>query len=63
MYLDLVQKTIKRVTAQYAIINGNENFYENATEEELQDFYSTNPEALQFVNLKINSQSFARQAG
>ena len=48
MYLDLVQKTIKRVTAQYAIINGDENFYENATEEELQDFYSTNPEALQF---------------
>ena len=38
LYLDLVQKTIKRVTAQYAIINGDENFYENATEEVLQDF-------------------------
>ena len=46
------------MTAQYAIINGDENIYENATEELLQDFYSTNPEALQFVNLKINSQSF-----
>ena len=55
----MVKNTIKRVTAQYAVINGDKNFYENATEEEIIDFYSsTNEEALQFVNLKINHQSF-----
>ena len=57
-YLELIKSTIKRVTAQYAIIDGDENFYTNATEEEINSFYSTNPEALQFINLKINHQSF-----
>ena len=47
------------MVAQYAIIDGNEKFYETASEEIWQDFYSsTNPETLQYINLKINPQSF-----
>ena len=32
-YLTLIKKTIKRVVAQYAIIDGNEQFFETASEE------------------------------
>ena len=58
-YVDLIEKTIKRVVAQYAIIDGDEQFYNTVTAELLEEFYSsTNPETLQFINLKINPQSF-----
>ena len=54
-----VKKIIKRVVAQYGIINGDLNFFENASEQELNDFYdSASPESLQNVNLKVNSQTF-----
>ena len=47
-YRDLVKSTIKRVTAQYAVIDGNQNFYETATKEELNKFYDTAmPDSLQ----------------
>ena len=51
-YVDLIKKTIKRVVAQYAIIDGDEQFYNTVTAELLEEFYSsTNPETLQFINL------------
>ena len=51
-YVDKIKNVIKRVVAQYAIINGNHNFYESASEEILNDFYSNStPESLQFCNL------------
>ena len=37
----------------------DEQFFETASEEILQDFYSSaNPETLQYINLKINPKSF-----
>ena len=58
-YVELVKATIKRVVAQYAIIDGDPNFYTNATIEILNDFYSNcTPESLQHVPLKINPQAF-----
>ena len=58
-YVTKVKDTIKRVAAQYAIINNDENFYTNASVEALENFYAHNtPESLQTVNLKINPQSF-----
>ena len=58
-YLTLIQNTIKRVVAQYAIIEGDDNFYETATKERIDEFYAaTNPETLQYINMKINPQSF-----
>ena len=51
-YVDLIKKTIKRVVAQYAIIDGDDQFYNTVTAELLEEFYSsTNPETLQFINL------------
>ena len=58
-YVEKIKSVIKRVVAQYAIINGNHNFYESVSEEILNDFYSNStPESLQFCTLKINHQSF-----
>ena len=58
-YVKLVKDTIKRVVAQYAVINGDPNFYTNATTEILNDFYATcSPGSLQHVSLKINPEAF-----
>ena len=58
-YVAKVKDTIKRVVAQYAVVNNDKDFYIHATEQELQDFYShSSPESLQSTNLKINPQSF-----
>ena len=58
-YVNKVKDVIKRVVAQYAIVNGDDNFYVNASKEMLQDFYDhSSPETLQNTNLKINYQSF-----
>ena len=58
-YLKLVKSTIRRVVAQYAIIDGDPSFYENATQQILEEFYtSSTPDTLQYTNLKINPQSF-----
>ena len=58
-YVEKVKNVIKRVVAQYAVVNEDENFYVNASKEELQDFYDhSSPETLQATNLKINHQSF-----
>ena len=54
-YRDLIKSTIKRVSAQYAIINHNENFFETSSAEELEEFYSNlSPESLQSLDLTIN---------
>ena len=58
-YVTDVKNIIKRVVAQYGIINGDEKFYENASDQVLQGFYSsTSPELLQHVTLRINPQIF-----
>ena len=58
-YVDKVKDVIKRVVAQYAVVNDDENFYVNASKETLQDFYDhSSPDTLQTTNLKINHQSF-----
>ena len=59
VYRDLIKTTIKRTTAMYAIIEGNDRFYESASSEELTDFFSSaTAESLQHVPLKVNPQSF-----
>ena len=40
-YLILIKSTIKRVVAQYAIVEGDDLFYEHATAEILSDFYAS----------------------
>ena len=41
------------------MINGDDNFYINVSEDILKEFYnSSTPESLQYVNLKINPQTF-----
>ena len=58
-YVSGVKDIIKRVVAQYGIIQGDPNFYENVSSEALQEFYdSSSPGSLQHVNLRINPQSF-----
>ena len=58
-YVEKVKNVIKRVVAQYAVVNEDENFYVNASKEKLQDFYDhSSPETLQATNLNINHQSF-----
>ena len=58
-YVELVKDTIKRVVAQYAIIDEDPDFYINATSEILNNFYETSsPETLQHVTLKINPEAF-----
>ena len=57
-YVSGVKLIIKRVIAQYGIINGDRNFFENASKQVLQDFYdSSTPESLQQCDMKINPQA------
>ena len=59
LYVMKIKHIIRRVVAQYAIINEQENFFEEASPRELQDFYETStPESLQSTVLKVNPQSF-----
>ena len=59
VYRDLVKSIIKRTTAMYAIIDGNDKFYESASSEELTNFYNlATPESLQNLPMKVNPQSF-----
>ena len=47
------------MTAQYAIIDNNDKFYETATKETPEAFYEeSTPESLQQVRLRINLQTF-----
>ena len=58
-YLEIVKDAIKRVACQYATVNGDDNFFTNATQEELRLFLeSQTPETLQGLELKINPQQF-----
>ena len=58
-YIDKIKSTIKRVVAQYAIVNEDSNFFENDNAEALELFYSeSTPESLQLETLKINPQTF-----
>ena len=58
-YVKIIKNTIKRVTAQYATINDEPNFFERASIEQLEQFYlSQTPESLQTLPLQINSELF-----
>ena len=58
-YVDMVKQTIKRVTTEYAIINNDENYYQNAESHVLDIFFSEQtPESLQMLQLKINPELF-----
>ena len=58
-YVSMVKDVINRVTCQYAIINNDENFFENCSDEELHEFKtSQSAESLQSLPLKINSELF-----
>ena len=47
------------MTAQYSIINNDDNFFQNATQEILETFLSEQtPESLQSLPLKINPELF-----
>ena len=39
-YVDIVKQTIQKITAQYSIINNDEKFFQNATQEILETFLS-----------------------
>ena len=52
-YVKMIKNTIKRVVAQYSTINGNNQFFTNASAQELQEFYdSSTPQSLQNADLK-----------
>ena len=58
-YVSGVKNIIKRVSAQYGVIDNDPNFFENASKQTLQEFYDNcTPETLQHVSMKINPQSF-----
>ena len=58
-YVKIIKNTIKRVTAQYAIINDEPNFFERASAEQLEQFYlNQTPESLQTLPLQIHSELF-----
>ena len=58
-YVEIVKQTIKRVTTEYAIINNDENFYQNVESHILDSFLlEQTPESLQILQLKINPELF-----
>ena len=58
-YVGLIKNTIKHVASQYAIINGNYNYIESCSAEDLENFLqSQSPESLQALTLKINPELF-----
>ena len=58
-YVKVIKEAFKRVTCQYAIVDNNEDFIDKCSDEELQEFLSSQtPESLQTFPLKINSELF-----
>ena len=58
-YVDLIKKSISRITCQYAIIENDPNFFQNASFEDLDQFFNTQtPENLQILPLQINPELF-----
>ena len=58
-YLELIQKVIKRVTTQYAIIEGDADFFLRSTPDTIDAFLEEQtPESLQALNLSINPELF-----
>ena len=58
-YVGLIKNTIKHIASQYAIINGNYNYIESCSAEDLENFLqSQSPESLQALTLKINPELF-----
>ena len=58
-YVRTVKNTILRTTCQYSVVNGDPNFFVNASKDELEGFYaSQSPESLQTQNLTINPELY-----
>ena len=58
-YVDIIKGVIKRVGCQYAIVNDDENYFNTASAENLNEFMnSQTPESLQALRLNINPQLF-----
>ena len=58
-YVDKIKATIKNVTVQYAIIDNNNDFFQNANNDEFTEFLSEQtPESLQHLPLQINPELF-----
>ena len=58
-YVELVKNAIKNVSCQYAKVNDDNDFFLNATADELQSFLDLHsPESLQALEFKINPQQF-----
>ena len=58
-YVLIIKKLIKRVTTQYAIVNGEPNFFLNAAPDEVQTFMDEQtPESLQALDLSVNPELF-----
>ena len=58
-YVDLIKKTIKKTTCQYAIIADDPDYFKNASNEELEIFYAAHsPESIQTLPLSLNPELF-----
>ena len=58
-YLKTIKEVIKRVTTQYAVINGDSNFFLNLSTEAIENFLSEqSPESLQTFEISINPELF-----
>ena len=56
-YVEVVKNTIKSIATEYAIFKDDNNFFESAANEELENFRDNlSPELIQTLNFKINSQ-------
>ena len=58
-YVKIIKDTIKKITCQYAVVNGDSEFFEQSSDQMLENFYlSQTPESLQTLPLKINPELF-----
>ena len=58
-YVKIIKNIIKRVTCQYAIVDGEPEYFQHMSNEALENFYlSQTPESLQSLPLNINPELF-----
>ena len=54
-YVKIIKNSIKRVTCQYAIVDGEPEYFHHMSNEALENFYlCQTPKSLQTFPLKIN---------
>ena len=57
-YIHEVKRTVRETCARYMVHQNYDNFYNNATDEEMSEFVSKTPEELQELNFNINPSLF-----